>query len=117
MLQDSIKKNERYLRFCAKVARFGGILLVILFVIYIIGTLSAVFLGYGHKEDLIKVWGSFYMMSSIIFAIFSVMFFFGAAQFIKYLLDIDYKPSWIIRNCDKLIYLFVIYNIFNNIHY
>ena len=28
----------------------------------------------------------------------------GIAQLIKYLLETDYKPGWILRNADKLLY-------------
>jgi hypothetical protein len=106
MTHDVLKQNEHYLRFSGQVAQFLG-----LFFLFVIFAGALLFLS-G------VVWGNspskYYTMAlkqgaiwSIAKVVFSALFLLGISQFIKCLVDVDFKPNWIFRNSITLIYVYV----------
>ena len=116
MLNNAIEKNKRYLRFCSYVAQISGLLLLLL------GFISIVMMLWNFcqpdrfpKHD---VAFACKMISPYIFRhIFPGLFLLGINQLIKYLIDINFKPNWILKFSDKIIYLYVALRIINFIFF
>ena len=110
-MNDSNEKNRRLLRFCCTNLRTIGLLL---FVLGLIGGIALTIFkiiskfGYWQIPENYKI-----VISLIPLSIFNVIFY-GLAilllvQFIRYLVEEDYKQGWILRNGDKLFYLYALY--------
>jgi len=105
------EKNRRLLRFCCTNLRSIGLLLFILglvggFALTIFKIVSK--FGYWQIPENYKI-----VISLIPLSIFNIIFY-GLAilllvQFIRYLVEEDYKQGWILRHGDKLFYLYAIY--------
>ena len=112
MLNNAIEKNKRYLRFCSYVAQFSGLLLLLL------GFISLVLMlwnFYPTKYDVVLVCK--YISPYIFRFIFPGLFLLGINQLIKYLIDINFKPNWILKFSDKIIYLYVALLVINFIFF
>lgn len=116
MLKEAIEKNEPYLRFCSSVAQFSGSLLLLL------GFISIVMMlwnfcqpGRFPKHDVALVYK---VISPFIFRqVFLGLFLLGISKLIKCLIDINFKPNWILKFSDKIIYLYVVLLIINFIFF
>lgn len=106
MLNNAIEKNKRYLRFCSYVAQFSGLLLLLLGFISLVQMLWNIYPADRlSKYDVALVCKC---ISPYIFRfIFPGLFLLGINQLIKYLIDINFKPNWILKFSDKIIYLYV----------
>jgi hypothetical protein len=104
MLHNVIEKNERFLRFCCKVAH------TISFVVILIAFLQiAVPLWTGSpKKEATNLLQTTSILGHIKF-LFLIFLFLGIEQFIRCLIDIDFKPNWILIYGDKIIYLYALY--------
>jgi len=111
MLNNAIEKNKRFLRFCSHVAQFSGALLLLLGLISIALTVWDYYMpGYGM--------GIVTVISRYTFRlIFPSLFLLGINQFIKSLIDSNFKPNWILKFSDKIIYLYVALLIINFIFF
>jgi len=111
MLNNAIAKNKQFLRFCSHVAQISGLLLLLLGLISIALTLWEYYMpGYGM--------GAVTVISRYIFrVVFPGLFLLGINQFIKSLIDTKFKPNWILRFGDKIIYLYVSLLIINFIFF
>ena len=110
-MNDSNEKNRRLLRFCCTNLRSIGLLL---FILGLVGGIAlAIFkivseFGYWQISENYKI-----VVSLIPLSVFNVIFY-GLAilllvQFIRFLVEEDYKQGWILRNGDKLFYLYALY--------
>jgi hypothetical protein len=106
MVQEFVEKNRRLLSFYYWVARIGGWVLLSI-------SLAAVA---GHSLALVSRigdWNAFnrYYQHDVPWGMFehfipTGLMVLGVAQLIRYLLESEYKPAWILRNADKLIYAY-----------
>ena len=106
MIQTFIEKNRKLLLFYYWAMRIGGWFLLTLSFLAVIGhsvalatriTDSQEFSRYWHHD---VPWG---MFTSLIPASILAL---GVTQLIWYLLETDRKPGWILRNADKLLYVY-----------
>ena len=116
MLNNAIEKNKRYLRFCSYVAQFSGLLLLFFGFIGIVWKLWDIYQpGRGPNYDVTLVYRD---ISLLIFRfVFPGLFLLGINQLIKCLIDINFKPNWILKFSDKIIYLYVALVIINFIFF
>jgi hypothetical protein len=106
MIQAFVEKNRKPLSFYYWAARIGG------WIFLSISSLAAV----GHSVALISRigdWNEFYRyyQHDVPWGMFSTVFptgllVLGVAQLIRYLLEPDRHPDWILRNADKLLYAY-----------
>lgn len=106
MIQTFVEKNRKLLLFYYWVMRVGGWFLFGLSLLAVIGhsvalstriTDSQEFSRYWHHD---VPWGMFtYLIPAGILAI-------GISHLIWYLLETDRRPSWLLRNADKLLYAY-----------
>ena len=116
MLNNAIEKNKRYLRFCSYVAQFSGLLLLLLGFISLVLTLWNFYpTDRLPKYDVALVCK--YISPYIFRFVFPGLFLLGINQLIKYLIDINFKPNWILKFSDKIIYLYVALLIINFIFF
>ena len=116
MLNNAIEKNKRYLRFCSCVAQFSGLLLLFL------GFISIVMMLWNFcqpdrfpKYDIAL---AYKIISPFIFRqVFPGLFLLGISKLITCLIDINFKPNWILKSSDKIIYLYVVLLIINFIFF
>ena len=116
MLNNAIEKNKRYLRFCSYVAQFSGLLLLLLgFISIILMTWNLCKPDRFLNHDVILVYK--FISPHLFRMIFPGLFLLGINQLIKYLININFKPNWILRFSDKIIYLYVALYIINFIFF
>ena len=106
MIQTFIEKNRKMLLFYYWAMRIGGWMLLSLPSLAVIGhsfalatriTDSQEFIRYWHHD---VPWGMFtHLIPASILAL-------GVTQLIWYLLETEHKPGWILRNADKLLYVY-----------
>lgn len=106
MIQIFIEKNRKLLRFYYWVMRVGGWMLLGL----------ALLAAAGHSVALvsrISDWDEFhrYFQLDMPWGMFTNLFptgllVLGMSQLIRYLLETDRKGGWILRNADKLLYVY-----------
>lgn len=116
MLNNVIEKNKRYLRFCSYIAQFSGLLLLLL---GFISFFSLLWNSYSI-DQLPKYYVALVCKSISLYIfrfVFPGLFLLGINQLIKYLIDINFKPSWILKFSDKIIYLYVALVIINFIFF
>ena len=106
MLSAFINKNERFLRLCCNLARFFGLLLLALVAIALIGILLLGILKDGWSAPNIQQFVKL-LPKVILRLVFPVFLLLGIEQLIKCLIVSDFKPNWILRFSDKIIYIYV----------
>ncbi len=98
-----IKENERFLRICFSALRISGWLLL---VISLCSPVVSIVLLRNYESGIEQVIITWLLIG------FSLMFLgllgIGLAQLIRYLLDSNYRPGFILRHGDKFIYAYVI---------
>jgi hypothetical protein len=102
-----IDENERFLRLCCSVSRFLGLLLLA----YVaVSPPLAIFL-YGWSASnfsgIVKIIPMF---------LFPCLLLLGIDQLIKCLIVSDFKPNWILRFGDKVIYIYACYLFINFVY-
>ena len=114
-MNDFIEKNERFLRLCCNVTRFFGLLLLFFAGIIGIGIPLSGWLWGGWSTDECT---KFLPLAPqlIVSIVFPAIFLLGIEQFMRCLVKVSFKPSWILRFGDKIIYLCVILIFMNLIH-
>jgi hypothetical protein len=109
MLNNAIEKNKRLLGFCSHVAQISGLLLLLLGFIFLLAVPWGFYMTGGGL-------GIVTVISRYVFRlIFPGLFLLGINQFIKSLLDINFRANWILKFSDKIIYLYVFLLIVNSI--
>ncbi len=101
-MNEFIEKNRKLLLFYYRAMRIGGWLF-----------LSIVFLDSVALASRIGDWNEFnrYYQHEPPWGMFSNilptgLLALGVAQLIRYLLECEYRPGWILRNADKLLYVY-----------
>ena len=103
-MQKFIEQNRRFLLIYFITARIIG------WVVVSVGCLAAV----GHSVALCSRLGNWQLFSEhlsvvpwrIISSIPIGLLALGLAQFIKYVMDPEYKPGWTLRNAEQILYLY-----------
>ncbi|MFA6186726.1 MAG: hypothetical protein WC770_05880 [Phycisphaerae bacterium] len=116
MLHNVIEKNERFLRFCCKVAHTISFVVILIAFLQIAYPLSAVLWAGSPKNMAANLLQTTSILGYIKF-LFLIFLFLGIEQFIRCLIDIDFKPNWILRYGDKIIYLYALYLFVTPIYY
>ena len=93
-----IEKNKGLLKFYCIAARIIGWVLLITAGNQTVSTLS------GHSNFSIP----FVMPITIFIHILIGLVVLGVAQFIRYLFETEYKPGWILRYGEKILYLYAV---------
>ena len=93
-----IEKNKGLLKFYCVAARIIGWVLLIRAATETVSILS------GYSSFSIP----FVMPITILIRILIGLVVLGVAQFIRYLLETEYKPGWILRHGEKILYLYAV---------
>jgi len=114
-MNEFIEKNERFLRLCCNVARFSGLFLIA-FAAFIL--IPILWLGVfcdgsfvAHSTEIIQT-----LPRVVLRIVFPAFLLLGIEQLIRCLIDINFKPNWILRFGDKIIYLYAIILLINFIY-
>ena len=115
-MNEFIEKNRRLLHFYCEALRTIGSLILILGLFSGCAMTTLVLLskiGVRHAPK------SFDMMIAWPSGFFKFIFFgigiMGIAQFIRYLVERNYKPGWILRHGEIIFYLYALLTIFNDV--
>jgi hypothetical protein len=114
MVHDPAKRNEQYLRFSGQVAQFLGLFFLVVIFAGALLLLSGVLWDNLPTKHFTKVLDRRSILH-IVQAVFSALFLLGVSQFIKCLIEVDFKPKWILRNGNKLIYVYVCFFLISSI--
>lgn len=95
-MNEFIEKNRRLLKIYCVATRIIGWVLLITAGTWIVSILS------GYSSFSIP----FVMPITIFIRILVGLVVLGVAQFIRYLFETEYKPGWILRNGEKILYLY-----------
>ena len=114
-MNEFIEKNRRLLKFyCVAARTIGWLLLIIAVVVAVVKPLS----GFEVDDQL-----RFHMIYrlcqqlAVSFVLLGLVLL-GLAQFVRYLYEKDYKPGWILRHGNKVLYLYAAALIINPVsHY
>jgi hypothetical protein len=106
MIETFIENNRKLLAFYYWAARIGGWVLL--------SVSSAAVIGHSIAlASRITDWNEFsrYYQHDVPWGMFEYfiptgLMVLGIAQLIRYLLESEYKPGWVLRNADKLIYAY-----------
>ena len=101
-----IEKNDRFLRLCCCMARFFGLFFL---GIVLLAIIMPPFVGgffNGRDESNFRI--IMYVIPALM-VLFQALLLLGIEQLIKCLIISDYKPNWILRYADKIIYLFIVF--------
>ena len=106
MIQTFIEKNRKMLLFYYWVMRIGGWMFLALAFLTAAGKSFALATRIGDWQEFNRFlqhdvpWGTF--SNGLPTGLLAL----GIAQLIRYLLETDHKPEWILRNADKLLYTY-----------
>jgi hypothetical protein len=111
-MNEFIEKNRRLLRFvCENLRSIGQIFLFL----GSLGICAIVTLMILSKLDYWNAPKSFEMIKMMPLSAFNILFIgigmLGLAQFIRYLIERDYKPGWILRHGEIFLYLYALLTI------
>ena len=112
-MNEFTEKNRRLLHFyCETLRTIASVILILSFFVVFGMTILAVITEFGywpslkHFNMVITTWLPSYL-KGIIFWIGIL----GLPQFIRYLVERDYKPGWILRHGDMFFYLYALLTI------
>lgn len=98
-----IEKNRGLLRFYCIVARITGwILLIMPAAVFILALCSEDLVVDQHRYYILYLFGQEIILGFIALGLVLL----GVGQFIKYLYEQDYRPGWILRHGDKVLYIY-----------
>ncbi|MCK5000819.1 MAG: hypothetical protein KAS23_14855 [Anaerohalosphaera sp.] len=106
MVQAFVEKNRKLLQFYYWATRVGGWLFLSLASLAVAGHSVALATRIGDWEEFSR-----YYLRDVPWALLSNglptgLLVLGMSQFIKYLLETEVRPGWILRNGDKLLYAY-----------
>jgi len=101
-MNEFIEKNRRLLRFYCVAARIiGWVLLTVPGIIALVEVLKGSLPG-GNKLLILMV------RAVVLNFMFLGLIALGVAQFIRYVFERQYQPGWILRNADKILYVYAV---------
>ena len=106
MIQTFIEKNRKMLVFYYWTILIGGWLLLSLAFLAMAGHSFALATRIGDGEEFYRYWQNDVPWGMFTHGLPMSLLVLGMAQFIRYLLETDRKPGWILRNADKLLYVY-----------
>jgi hypothetical protein len=107
-MNEFIEKNRRLLKFYCTAARIFG------WVLICGGTIWFILFASGQSKRIERPDAILYAISSMLFDfMLPGLIALGLTQFIRYLFEIDYKPGGILRNGDKIFYIYAVFLIMN----
>jgi len=121
-MNEFIEKNRGLLRFCCIAARIiGWALLLLPFILVICVILTGVdtfriflsglppyFTHYRQWRPLPVADGQFDLLSLVVRFVLPGLLMLGPAQFIRYLSEKSYRPGWVLRCAEGILYLYAI---------
>ncbi len=107
-----IAENRRFLRLCAGAARFYGLLLTLACVLKLV-TMAAVGLAVGGVSGIgvpAAARASFWFtgLSRLLTLILGGLLALALAEFIRYLMEGEGEPKWILRHADKFLFVYAV---------
>ena len=106
MIQTFIERNRKLLLFYYWAARVGGWVVLSVAFLAVAGHSIALVSRVGDRNEFYRYWQHdvpWGMFSNVLPTGLLVL---GVAQLIWYLLEADHKAGWILRNADKLLYVY-----------
>ena len=119
-MNEFIEKNRRLLHFyCETLRTIGSVILILFFLGGFAMTIFALLskFGYWSAPNLFHMYMMFVRLPSFLKAMFFWIGILGLAQFIKYLIERNYKPGWILRHGEMFFYLYALLTILNVVCY
>jgi hypothetical protein len=110
-----VKKNERLLKFHYNIARIVGLVLLVCGASWGVLSVTKAFpksWGWKDLEDALHS-GPLQTGNCIFFGLILLM----VAQFIRYLFDTEYQPSWLLRHGEKFLYAYAFFVFVHTIWY
>ena len=95
-----IERNKQLLRNYSTAAQFVGQLLLLIGALAVVGVVVIFLAGSSHAAMLKR------KPLIILTIMFPGILVLGIGQFIRYLIEADYKPDWLLRYADKILYLY-----------
>ena len=107
-MNEFIEKNRRLLRFFCFAAQIIGWMLLLG------GAIWFILFASGQSRRIERPDAILYAISSMLFDfMLPGLIALGLTQLIKYLFEIDYKPGCILRNGDRIFYMYAVFLIVN----
>lgn len=120
-MNEFVEKNRKLLKIYCIVARILGWVLTIGGVFWFFLTISTStdvsFLDESPDPLLcFLIFFLLYAVSSLLFDFFLPgLIALGVAQLLRYLITVDYKPDFILRNADRLLYIYAVFLVLTNL--
>jgi hypothetical protein len=115
-MNEFIERNRRLLYFHCKALRIIGSLILIFGLVSGCATTILVLLSkIGIRDAPNLFYAMFTWPSSFLNFIFFGIGVLGLGQFIRYLIDRNYKPGWILRHGEIILYLYALLYILNEV--
>ena len=112
-MNELIERNRRLLHFYCEALRTIGSLILILGLVSGCAMATLALVDWQHFKAFEKF--MIYWPSSFLKILFFGIGILGLAQFIRYLVERNYKPGWILRHGDMFFYLYALLTILNDI--
>lgn len=106
MLQAFIDKNRKFLHFYYWATRVGGWIFLSFASLQVAGHSFALSTRIADWEEFCRYYQDDVPWAGISNGLPTGLLALGISQLIKYLLETDHKPGWIMRKADKLIYIY-----------
>ncbi len=115
-MNEFIEKNRRLLKFyCETLRTIGSVILILVFLGGFAMTIIALLSKFGYwpapAPNLFHMYMMIVRLPSFLKGIFFWIGILGLAQFIKYLVERNYKPGWILRHGEMFFYLYALLTI------
>jgi len=104
-MNEFIEKNKGLLRFyCIATRIIGWALLIAPGIATVVQLLSGTLMDNKYRLYILFL----FVRQTILNFMFLGLVVLGVAQFIRYLFERQYQPGWILRNADKILYLYAV---------
>lgn len=106
MIQTFIENNRKLLRFYYWVMRVGGWMFLGLAFLAAAGHSVALATRIGDWDEFCRYWQHDVPWGTFTNGLPTGLLVLGMSQLIIFLLETDHRPGWILRNADKLLYVY-----------
>jgi hypothetical protein len=107
MIETFVEKNRKLLLFYYWAARIGGWILLGISLLAVAGHSIALAFRIGDSNEFSRYWQHDVPWGMFTYFIPAGILALGVTQLIWYLLKTDRNPGWILRNADKLLYVYI----------